>query len=194
MAPGGADLVLELPAAFACSSAEEFAACGVVSSTGLNHRLSVFWKRTWRYVRALKGCGNGTGIRSLFRTSPERTENGATFPAARQTALKAIYSDSQDAEFLDLLSAPNNILGLEYCKAILRQKASLRPFAILRKGDGYHDTISSIARNPARLPLHLPLPPASGLPFSSSFLMAFQIFPAQMLLAGFLPFPFFRNR
>ena len=38
-----------------------------------------------------------------------------------------------------ILSSPNNILGIEYCKALLRQNSSIRPHALLRKGSGYHD-------------------------------------------------------
>lgn len=143
---GGADLVLELPAAFACSSAEEFAACGVAlfDRIGITDCLC-FGSEHGDTSALLKGAAAMEQESSVFSgLLQNELKNGATFPAARQTALKAIYSGSQDAEFLDLLSAPNNILGLEYCKAILRQKTSLQPFAILRKGDGYHDTISKI--------------------------------------------------
>ena len=38
-----------------------------------------------------------------------------------------------------LLGSPNNLLGIEYCKAILRQDSPLIPFTIRRRGQGYHD-------------------------------------------------------
>ncbi len=39
-----------------------------------------------------------------------------------------------------LLSSPNNILGIEYCKALLRRKSRMEPVTILREGSGHHDT------------------------------------------------------
>ena len=46
-----------------------------------------------------------------------------------------IFPEQMDS----ILSSPNNILGIEYCKALLRQNSSIRPHALLRKGSGYHD-------------------------------------------------------
>ncbi len=141
---GGADLVLELPAAFSCSSAEDFAACG----TALLDRLGV--------VNCLCfGSEHGhtedfmDGASFLLQEDreyslwlQEELKRGATFPAARQTALKKVYGENSPAALSSLVSSPNNILGLEYCKAVLRQNAALRPLTISRKGDGYHDAIS----------------------------------------------------
>jgi predicted nucleotidyltransferase len=42
-----------------------------------------------------------------------------------------------------LLESPNNILAVEYCKAILAQKVSMQPMPIVRKGD-YHDTCANL--------------------------------------------------
>ena len=38
-----------------------------------------------------------------------------------------------------LLGSPNNLLGIEYCKAIFRCRSTIRPVTIQRKGQGYHD-------------------------------------------------------
>lgn len=78
--------------------------------------------------------------------------DGMSFPLARSRALtsyvaKSAISDvsSGDGHFIfpeqmdSILSSPNNILGIEYCKALLRQNSSIRPHALLRKGSGYHD-------------------------------------------------------
>ena len=40
---------------------------------------------------------------------------------------------------MKLLSSPNNILGVEYCQAVLRQRSPLSCFTIKREGNGYHD-------------------------------------------------------
>lgn len=63
---------------------------------------------------------------------------GKTFPQARATALAAVLADRGD-EFLRQLSMPNNILALEYCKALRQLSSSILPLPILRQGNGYHD-------------------------------------------------------
>ena len=63
-------------------------------------------------------------------------KQGLSFPAAREQAVR--FSDpSLPAE---LLGMPNNLLGLEYLKALHLYGSSIRPFTIQREGSGYHDT------------------------------------------------------
>ena len=135
----GADLVLELPVTTALSSAEGFAAGG---------------------VRILESCcdylcfGAETAeADALMQTAqallqPEfppllraELDTGKSFPAARQAALEAMGIDAA------LLSQPNNILGVEYCKAILTHNCTMRPFPIHREGS-YHAEIAD-SENPS---------------------------------------------
>ena len=125
----GADLVLELPAVYALSSAEGFAAGGVKILSKFCDYLCF-------------GAETGTAD-SLMSTAaallrPEfgdllrlELEKGISFAAARQAALQQMGLDAS------LLECPNDILGLEYCKAILAQGCAMRPFVIHRKGN-YH--------------------------------------------------------
>lgn len=124
----GADLVLELPVTYALSSAEGFAAGGVRILSGFCDYLCF-------------GCESGTEdtlletAKSLLAPDfPEKLrlqlDKGLSFPAARQAAL---------GEKGELLKSPNDILGVEYCKAILSQNSSMKPLPIHREG-GYHDT------------------------------------------------------
>ena len=127
----GADLVLELPITSALSSAEGFAAGGVRILSSLCHSLCF-------------GAENGDAS-SLMQTarmllSPEfsnalhiELDTGKSFPAARQAALERMGADAS------LLINPNDILAVEYCKAILDQNSGLIPFPIHREGC-YHDT------------------------------------------------------
>ncbi len=66
-------------------------------------------------------------------------KKGATFPEARNTAL--VTSKAVGKEDASILASPNNILGIEYLKAIYRQNASLTPLTIARNGSGYHDPL-----------------------------------------------------
>ena len=61
-------------------------------------------------------------------------KEGASFPAARQKALN-IYSD----KYSEILALPNNILGIEYLKALAKIHSKMEPFTIKRIGAGYHD-------------------------------------------------------
>ncbi len=127
----GADLVLELPVTAALSSAEGFAAEAVRLLAPFCDRLCF-------------GCESGDAD-SLMETAgallrpdfPEylRRElgKGLSFPAARAAALETMGSGS------GLLRQPNDILAVEYCKAILSQNVSLEPLAI-RRGGSYHAT------------------------------------------------------
>ena len=61
--------------------------------------------------------------------------------AERQEALEYYEGYFDDAG--SILSTPNNILGIEYCKAILRENSSVLPAAIKRKGNDYHENTLS---------------------------------------------------
>lgn len=133
----GADLVLELPVRYACASAEYFAE-GAVS---LLHNLGIIDNICF---------GSEEGALSLFLDTarilvdepPEYTaymkkliSEGMTYPASRQEALLAYTENPKLDKFLN---EPNNILGIEYCKALLRLKSSIEPLTILRRESGYH--------------------------------------------------------
>ena len=76
-------------------------------------------------------------------------KSGSTFPKAREAALLSYFSGSagQDgalpvsAEALSsLLASPNNILALEYLKALRRRASSITPYLLKREGAAYHET------------------------------------------------------
>ena len=127
----GADLVLELPVTAALSSAEGFAAGGVAVLSKICDTIC-FGAET-----ADKYCLLHTARALLSEEFPpllrQELDKGLSFPAARQAALAAMGADA------DILSRPNDILAVEYCKAILQQKADLDIFPIHRQGD-YHAT------------------------------------------------------
>lgn len=125
----GADLVVELPVTVCLSSAEGFAAGGVAILSRLCQGLC-FGAETAdaalldRTARALLS----EDFPPLLR---KELDTGKSFPAARQAALEAMGLPGE------ILASPNNILGVEYCKAILRQGSCLKPLPIVREGS-YH--------------------------------------------------------
>ena len=135
----GADLVLELPVTTALSSAEGFAAGGVRMLAPVCDVLC-FGAETAEKERLLSAA------RALLKPEfsallREELETGTSFPAAREAALKRMDVDAS------VLSQPNDILAVEYCKAILSQKVSMEIFPIYRQGS-YH-ALSVDADNPS---------------------------------------------
>ena len=127
----GADLVLELPVTVSLSSAEGFAAGGVKILSPFCTRLC-FGAETadepllMQITQAL--------LREPFKDRlRSQLEKGLSFPAARQAALESMGLDAT------VLERPNNILAVEYCKAIVSQGSPMAPMVISRGGD-YHDT------------------------------------------------------
>ena len=135
----GADLVLELPVTTALSSAEGFAAGGVKILAPLCDTLC-FGAETANRSILMEAASAllGDGFPPLLR---QELDTGKSFPAAREAALKRLGVET------DLLSQPNNILAVEYCKAILSQGADMEPFPIHRQGS-YH-ALSVDAENPS---------------------------------------------
>ena len=132
----GADLVFEMPAPFSTASAREFASYAVALFTALGAVDSICFGSE---------CGEIEPILRAARLLNEESEpfkkrlqdflkEGKTFPEARSAALA-----EEGAEEAKLLSSPNNILGVEYCQAVLRQRSPLSCFTIKREGNGYHD-------------------------------------------------------
>lgn len=135
----GADLVLELPVTTALSSAEGFAAGGVRTLAPVCDTLC-FGAETARKESLLSAAQVllQPEFSALLR---EELETGASFPAARQAAMKRMGADDS------VLSQPNDILAVEYCKAILSQGVPLDIFPIHREGS-YH-ALTVDADNPS---------------------------------------------
>ena len=126
----GADLVLELPVTAALSSAEGFASEGVRLLGNFCDRLS-FGSETGD-ADSLLHIAQILLSDDFSEALKLELEKGLSFPAARQAALESMGVDG------GLLTLPNDILAVEYCKAILSQNSKMKPAPIRRQGD-YHD-------------------------------------------------------
>lgn len=143
----GADLVIELPALFSCASAEDFAGAGVslLDQLGVTDYLSFGAEaENPEYLSA--------AARILAKEPPEFStelnrclKEGLSFPKAREAALKSWTEQTTTMNLCTeqisaVLSSPNNILALEYLKALYRRHSSIKPIAVTRTGAGYHST------------------------------------------------------
>lgn len=145
----GADLVLGMPVAASCGSAEVFARCGasLLSTAGCDTILCG-WEGSDAMVPSIEKALLFE-IAGLLSEEPkdykkvlsEQLKTGKSYPAARTNAvLSCISSDSKKAIARDLLSSPNNILALEYARAIHDLSLPLELVLLARKGSDYHST------------------------------------------------------
>ena len=151
---GGADLVLELPICYASGSAEYFAegAVALLDSLGVVDALCFGGESDDLHLFQLAS--------RILLEEPEEYQQtlrllltkGKTYPQARAAALvsyiqqTAARNNNDAAPFASpdqietFLSAPNNILGIEYCKALQKRHSSIAPLPIRRLGSGYHSS------------------------------------------------------
>lgn len=126
----GADLVLELPVTVALRSAEGFAQGGVSILSGFCNQLS--FGAEAGDVSLLMDTASFLLTETCSHSLREQLDKGVSFPAARQAALDEHGLDGS------VLLQPNNILAVEYCKAILQQASAMKPVCIQRNSS-YHD-------------------------------------------------------
>lgn len=130
----GADLVLELPCPYATASAERFAS-GAVE---IIDRLGI--------VDVLSFGSEIADLDQLSRTARILSEETPEFSRKLKDKLRAGHTFAQariaalPESCAALLSAPNSLLGVEYCKALYKRHSSVRPLAVMRTGAGHHDT------------------------------------------------------
>ncbi len=133
----GADLVLELPTAYALSTAQRFATGAVHSLelTGVVDELC-FGAET-ADAKLLEDTARILEEEPEDFTDPLKKglSKGLSYPAARSAALPP--------KMQGLLSSPNNILAVEYIRALIRLKSRIRPFPLLRKDAAHHDAVPS---------------------------------------------------
>lgn len=134
----GADLVFELPVYFALGSAEYFAqgAVSLIDKLGVVDFLH-FGSESGDASLLYRFTSTTLAHESdAYRTALNRhLKLGCSFPAARDNALSELFSD--DSGIKQLVSAPNNILGIEYIKALIQRDSTIKPVTLARKGEGY---------------------------------------------------------
>ena len=124
----GADLVIELPLPWAMAGAERFALGGV----SLLHALGCV--DTLAFGSESGDAAALMSVAKFLRTPafPAQVKpylaQGDSFAIARSKAIAAALG----ADAADLNGQPNNILGIEYCKAILGTGAPLQPYTVRR--------------------------------------------------------------
>lgn len=140
----GADLVLEIPAAFSTASAHEFAAYGVALLSAIGVDAVVFGSECGQ-IEILKQAAYALNHESAEFQERLRKglKAGLTYPQARAKALE------MEDTWASVLSSPNNILGIEYLRAAEDLHSPMEFYTISRKGSGYHEDTLADANFPS---------------------------------------------
>ncbi len=132
----GLDLVIELPLIYSLASAEYFALGAVETLNALGVVDELWFGSEAGEVDNLEEVADALlNENDKFKTAiKEALSKGSGFPAARQKALAEIIGEKAE-----IIAAPNNILGVEYIKALKRTESKMAPVSIYRAGTG-HDS------------------------------------------------------
>ena len=133
----GVNLVIELPVNYAVSSAESFAAGALKVLDYIKADIIAFGSESGDIERLSKLayilCDNED---MLYKEISKCTANGISYAAARQKTVEKLT----DKDTAAILTSSNNILAVEYLKAIIKNNYAIKPYTIKRQGDSYNDT------------------------------------------------------
>lgn len=141
----GADIVVQIPTAYCCSSAEIFSLAGVkIANSFKNVTHLAFGCETENY-ELLKE------VAKFFANEPKEykdklkkfLDQGDSLPVSRQKAVEEMMKEdkvvfSEITETLNILTKPNNILAIEYLKALYKTKSKIEPIFTTRSNSDYN--------------------------------------------------------
>lgn len=135
----GVDLVIELPTLYACQSAEIFAHGAISTLNSLNCVNSLCFGSEEGNIEILSALSDILVREPIeFKASlKNHLNNGLLFPIARSKALYEyikIYNllHLNENELEKIINSPNNILGIEYIKSLIKLNSSITPYTITR--------------------------------------------------------------
>lgn len=133
----GVNLVVELPVNYAVSSAESFAVGALKVLDYIKADSIAFGSESGDIERLSKLahilCDNED---ALYKEISKYTANGISYAAARQKTVEKLT----DKDTAAMLTSSNNILAVEYLKAIIKNNYAIKPYTVQRQGDAYNDT------------------------------------------------------
>lgn len=167
----GADIVLQMPTVFACSSAEVFARGGVNIANSLKNATHLIFGSECGDIDKLDQ------IATFFVKEPKEykialkkyLDDGYSFPQSRQKAIADLAGQGVvDKDFAEIINSPNNILGIEYLKALKQTKSKIIPLTIKREGEDYNS--KNLSTFPSASAIRELLTQKNGLKQSEKFL------------------------
>ena len=135
----GADLVIELPARASTASAEYYASSGIFLLNSLSVVTDIVFGTEYSSLDDL------SSIADILLKEPEdfrlnlkdELRKGLSYPTARSNALLEALPDIHELQ--RIMTYPNDILAMEYLKALKKLDSKIVPHPVMRLGAGYHD-------------------------------------------------------
>ena len=143
----GVDLVVELPTIYSISSAENFAEGAIKLLSGFGKDVTLSFGSECGDISALTQIANVlcSEPKEYLTILQHELAKGVSYPKARENALMFYLGDVR--KYANILSSPNNILGIEYLKAMKKLKSNISAITIKRIGTDYNsvETVENIA-------------------------------------------------
>jgi len=141
----GADIVVQMPTAYACSSAEIYALAGVKIANSFKNVTHLSFGCECENFEVLKELSNylTDEPEDYKQTLRKFLDEGNSIVLSRQKAIEELVKEGKVSftnvtEAIDALHRPNNILAIEYLKALKRTNSSIEPVFVERECSDYH--------------------------------------------------------
>lgn len=136
---GGVDLVIELPLIYALSSAETFALGAIKTLNATNCIDTLFFGSEKGEIYPLRAAAEiSANETDVFReTLKEKLSAGLSYPKALGESYHLVGIED------DVISSPNNILGIEYIKALIKTNSPIKPATLKRFGASHDSSVTS---------------------------------------------------
>ncbi|PJI06626.1 MULTISPECIES: nucleotidyltransferase [Clostridium] len=141
----GVDIVIELPVVYSLSSAEFFAYGAVSLLNSIGNVSSLCFGSETGDIKDIYSIAKiltyePDEYKTLLKSN---LKSGLSFPSSRTRALNSYLQNSntnlKSKLCSDIISSPNNILAVEYCKSLIKLNSSIAPQTIKRQGNDYND-------------------------------------------------------
>ena len=129
----GVDLIIELPTPYAVSTAETFAKSGIHLANSLNFIDSIVFGAETPDTNILFEIASFLLTEQFNEELKENLNKNISYAQARAITCEKFISGSKE-----ILSLPNNILAIEYCKAIISTNSKIKPYPLVRIGTSHH--------------------------------------------------------
>jgi len=133
----GVDLVVELPLSFGSACAERFALGGVALADAMGCADMLAFGCECDDIALLIEASEAVADPQVMTRIKSLAAEGKSFPRAREEAIRKFYS----GEIAELLDKPNNILAIEYLKALRQLGSDIAPLPVMRKGSAHDGKI-----------------------------------------------------
>ncbi len=141
----GADIVVQMPTAYACSSAEIFALAGVKIANSFKNVTHLSFGCETQNYELLKEIAHylATEPKEYKEALSHFIDEGNSVVVSRQKAIEQLIKESkvefsEITETINILQKPNNILAIEYLKALYKTNSKIEPVFVNRGCSEYH--------------------------------------------------------